>query len=61
MDKISSINIIHSSTRAYKETLKRWEKTLEKNNVVIKHSVTNKSQKELKKLDASEDLILVIG
>jgi len=61
MDKISSINIIHSSTRDYKETLKRCEKTLEENNVSIKHIVANKSQKELKKLDASEDLILVIG
>ena len=61
MDKISSINIIHSSTRDYKETLKRCEKTLEENNVDIKHIVANKSQKELKKLDASEDLILVIG
>ena len=61
MDKISSINIIHSSTRDYKETLKRCEKTLEENNVVIKHIVANKSQKELKKLEASEDLILVIG
>ena len=47
MDKISSINIIHSSTRDYKETLKRCEKTLEENNVVIKHIVANKSQKEL--------------
>ncbi len=53
MDKISSINIIHSSTRDYKETLKRCEKTLEENNVVIKHIVANKSQKEFKKLDAS--------
>ncbi len=61
MDKISSINIIHSSTRDYKETLKRCEKTLEENNVVIKHIVANKSQKELKKLEPSEDLILVIG
>jgi len=50
MDKISSINIIHSSTRDYKETLMRCEKTLEENNVVIKHIVANKSQKELKKL-----------
>ena len=47
MDKISSINIIHSSTRDYKETLKRCEKTLEENNVVIKHIVANNSQKEL--------------
>ena len=31
MDKISSINIIHSSTRDYKETLQRCEKTLEEN------------------------------
>ena len=61
MDKISSINIIHSSTRDYKETLKRCEKTLEENNVVIKHIVANKSQKELNKLDASEDLILLLS
>ena len=61
MDKISSINIIHSSTRDYKETLKRCEKTLEENNVVVKHIVAIKSQKELKKLGSSEDLILVIG
>ena len=50
MDKISSINIIHSSTRDYKETLKRCEKTLDENNVAINHIVANKSQKDLKKL-----------
>ena len=29
MDKISSVNIIYSSTRDYKETLQRCEKVLE--------------------------------
>jgi NAD+ kinase len=61
MKKISSVNIIHSSTRDYKETLSRCEKVIEGNGVIIKNIVANQSQSALRKLDSSADLILVIG
>ncbi len=61
MDKISSISIVHSSTRDYKETLDRCKKTILKQNIGINHIVANKSIEELKKLDPSDDLVLVIG
>lgn len=61
MDKISSVNIVYSSTRDYKETLQRCEKVLEDSKVAIKHTIANKSEKDLKKLDSSTNLILVIG
>ena len=48
MDKISSVNIVYSSTRDYKETLQRCEKVLEDSKVTIKHTVANKSEKDLK-------------
>ena len=35
MDKISSISIVHSSTRDYKETLDRCEKTISEHDIVI--------------------------
>ena len=61
MKKISSLNIIHSSTRDYKETLSRCEKVIDENGVIVKNVVANQSQSNLKKLDSSADLILVIG
>jgi NAD+ kinase len=61
MKKISSVNIIHSSTRDYKETLSRCEKVIEGNGVIVKNIVANQSQSALRKLDSSADLILVIG
>ena len=61
MNKISSINIVHSSTRDYKETLERCQKVITNGNVTINHIVANKSDESLKKLDSSADLILVIG
>ena len=61
MKKISSLNIIHSSTRDYKETLSRCEKVIDENGVIVKNIVANQSQSDLKKLDSSADLILVIG
>ena len=61
MKKISSLNIIHSSTRDYKETLSRCEKVIDENGVIIKNIVPNQSQSDLKKIDSSADLILVIG
>tara|TARA_A100001234_G_scaffold41506_1_gene33781 strand:- start:345 stop:1178 length:834 start_codon:yes stop_codon:yes gene_type:complete len=61
MDKISSISIVHSSTRDYKETLDRCKKTILEKDIVINHIVANKSIKDLKKLDSSNDLVLVIG
>jgi len=61
MDKISSISIVHSSTRDYKETLERCKKTILEKDIVINHIVANKSIKDLKKLDSSNDLVLVIG
>lgn len=61
MDKISSISIVHSSTRDYKETLDRCQKTILEKGITINHIVANKSIEDLKKLDSSNDLILVIG
>ena len=61
MDKISSISIVNSSTRDYKETLDRCKKTILEKDIVINHIVANKSIKDLKKLDSSNDLVLVIG
>ncbi len=61
MKKISSVNIIHSSTRDYKETLSRCEKVIDGNGVIVKNIVANQSQSALRKLDSSADLILVIG
>ena len=61
MKKISSLNIIHSSTRDYKETLSRCEKVIDANGVIVKNIVANQSQSDLKKIDSSADLILVIG
>ena len=61
MDKISSISIVHSSTRDYKETLNRCKKTILGKDIAINHIVANKSIKDLKKLDSSNDLVLVIG
>ena len=61
MKKISSVNIIHSSTRDFKETLSRCEKVIDENGVIVKNIVANQSQSDLKKLDSSADLILVIG
>ena len=61
MGKISSISIVHSSTRDYKETLDRCKKAILKKNIAINHIVANKSIKDLKKLDSSNDLVLVIG
>lgn len=61
MKKISSLNIIHSSTRDYKETLSRCEKVIDENGVIVKNIVANQSQSDLKKIDSSADLILVIG
>ena len=61
MKKISSVNIIHSSTRDYKETLSRCEKVIDENGVIVRNVVANQSQSDLKKLDSSADLILVIG
>ena len=61
MKKISSLNIIHSSTRDYKETLSRCEKVIDENGVIVKNIVANQSQYDLKKIDSSADLILVIG
>ena len=61
MDKISSISIVHSSTRDYKETLDRCKKTILEKDIAINHIVANKSIKDLKKLDSSNDLVLVIG
>ena len=61
MKKISSLNIIHSSTRDYKETLSRCEKVIDENGVIVKNIVANQSQSDLKKIDSSTDLILVIG
>ena len=61
MKKISSVNIIHSSTRDYKETLSRCEKVIDENGVIVKNIVANQSQSDLKKIDSSADLILVIG
>ena len=61
MKEISSVNIIHSSTRDYKETLLRCEKVIDENGVIVRNVVANQSQSDLKKLDSSADLILVIG
>ena len=61
MDKISSISIVHSSTRDYKETLDRCEKTISEHDIVINRIIANNSEKDLKKLDSSDELILVIG
>tara|TARA_B100002019_G_scaffold112288_1_gene96694 strand:+ start:864 stop:1697 length:834 start_codon:yes stop_codon:yes gene_type:complete len=61
MDKISSISIVHSSTRDYKETLDRCQKIILEKGITINHIVANKSIEDLKKLDSSNDLILVIG
>ena len=61
MKKISSVNIIHSSTRDYKETLSRCEKVIDENGVIVKNIVANQSHSDLKKIDSSADLILVIG
>ena len=61
MDKISSISIVHSSTRDYKETLDRCKKTILEKDIVINHIVANKSIKDLNKIDSSNDLVLVIG
>ena len=61
MKKISSVSIIHSSTRDYKETLSRCEKVIDENGVIVRNVVANQSQSDLKKLDSSADLILVIG
>ncbi len=61
MKKISSVNIIHSSTRDFKETLSRCEKVIDENGVIVKNIVANQSQSALRKLDSSADLILVIG
>ena len=61
MGKISSISIVHSSTRDYKETLDRCKKTILEKDILINHIVANKSIKDLKKLDSSNDLVLVIG
>ena len=61
MKKISSVNIIHSSTRDFKETLSRCEKVIDENGVIVKNVVANQSQSNLKKLDSSADLILVIS
>tara|TARA_B100000963_G_scaffold140588_1_gene122432 strand:+ start:355 stop:1188 length:834 start_codon:yes stop_codon:yes gene_type:complete len=61
MNKISSINIVHSSTRDYKETLERCQKVISNSDVTINHIIANKSDESLKKLDSSADLILVIG
>ena len=61
MDKISSISIVHSSTRDYKETLDRCEKTISEHDIVINSIIANNSEKDLKKLDSSDELILVIG
>jgi len=61
MDKISSISIVHSSTRDYKETLDRCQKTIVEKGITINHIVANKSIEDLKKLDSSNDLVLVIG
>ena len=61
MDKISSISIVHSSTRDYKETLVRCEKTISEHDIVINSIIANNSEKDLKKLDSSDELILVIG
>ena len=61
MKKISSVNIIHSSTRDYKETLSRCEKVIDENGVIVKNIVANQSQSDIKNIDSSADLILVIG
>jgi NAD+ kinase len=61
MKKISSVNIIHSSTRDYKETLSRCEKVIYENGVIVKNIVANQSQSDIKNIDSSADLILVIG
>lgn len=61
MDKISSISIVHSSTRDYKETLDRCQKIILERGIKINHIVANKSIEDLKKLDSSNDLVLVIG
>lgn len=61
MKKISSVNIIHSSTRDYKETLSWCEKVIEGNGVIVKNIVANQSQSDIKNIDSSADLILVIG
>ena len=61
MKKISSVNIIHSSTRDFKETLSRCKKVIDENGVIVKNIVANQSQSALRKLDSSADLILVIG
>ena len=61
MKKISSVSIIHSSTRDYKETLSRCEKVIDENGVIVRNVVANQSQSDLKKIDSSADLILVIG
>ena len=61
MKKISSVNIIHSSTRDYKERLSRCEKVIDENGVIVKNIVANQSQSDIKNIDSSADLILVIG